>query len=118
MVPKMSEGHAAGGHKGSCLCCPFNAPFVEEAAQAENYGCLPTGQEIVELKRKTGHNWACHDDESKVCAGLCAVAKESNLDLSTGGLMRYSTWYHRGQDSAVEEATEVMVARPHPKSTA
>ena len=86
------------------MCCPFNATFVEAAAQAENYGCLPTGSEIVDLKRRSGQNWACHDDESKVCSGLCAVAKEEKLDLSTGGLVTYSTWYHLGQDAAIEEA--------------
>lgn len=101
---EISDGEAAGGHKGSCLCCPFNAPFVEEAAQAENYACLPTGADIVQLKRLTGQNWACHDDESKVCAGLCAVAKDSGLDLSKGGKIRYSTWYHQGEAAAIEQA--------------
>ena len=110
MTSHKSEGHAAGGHKGSCLCCPFNAPFVDEAAQAENYGCLPTGSEIVSLKQRSGQNWACHDDESKVCAGLCAMAKERALDLSQGGLVRYSTWYHQGEDAAVAEAAATQAA--------
>ncbi len=116
MCKKMSEGRAGGGHNGSCLCCPFNAPFVDEAAQAENYGCLPTGGEIVDLKVRSGQNWACHDDESKVCAGLCAVAKECGLDLSTGGLVRYSTWYHQGEEAAVAEASATVAPQLQKRS--
>ena len=95
-------GEMAGGHKGSCVTCPFNAGFTAEGAQAENYGCLPTAMEIVEMKRESGHNLACHDDEGRVCAGLCAVAKEQRIDLSQGGLIRYTTWYQRRARSGIE----------------
>ena len=106
MCKTKSEGEQASGHKGSCVTCPFNAAFTEEAAQVENYGCLPTAAEIVLMKRDSGHNWACHDEEDRVCAGLCAVAKAQRIDLSTGGLIRYTTWYQHGREAALCEASE------------
>jgi GNAT superfamily N-acetyltransferase len=93
-----------GGLRGACTSCPFNDGLTEEAAQAQNFGCLPTAHDIVVMKRQTGQNWACHDDESKACAGLCHGAKDAGVDLSEGGLIRYSSWYHHGQDAAIEEA--------------
>lgn len=111
----MREGEAAGGHKGSCLTCPFNAAFVEEAARVENFGCLPTAGEIVTMKRESGQNWACHDDESRVCAGLCATAKKEGLDLSRGGLISYRSWYHNGQAAALEEARRSATSEKEPE---
>jgi hypothetical protein len=101
-----SEGERAGGLRGTCGGCPFNAGMTEEAEMAQNYGCLPTPGEVVELKRTTGANWACHSDETKVCAGLCHAAEPEQLDLSQGGLLRYSTWYHQSQDAAISEAAK------------
>lgn len=93
-----------GGLKGACVSCPFNDGLTDEASQAQNYGCLPTAGDIVAMKRETGQNWACHSDESRVCSGLCHSAKETGLDLGSGGLVRYSSWYHAGQEAAVDEA--------------
>lgn len=90
--------------KGTCTSCPFNDGLTEAASNAQNLGCLPTPFDIIQMKRESGQNWACHDDETKVCAGLCHQAKEASLDLSEGGLIRYSSWYHAGQDEALEEA--------------
>lgn len=99
-----------GGHKGSCVSCPFNDNLTEEASQAQDYGCLPSGYDIIKMKRRTGHNWACHDDENKVCAGLCHAANPKELDLSQGDLVRYSSWYRVGEEAALEEAsTGVLV---------
>lgn len=92
------------GLRGTCGGCPFNDGITTEASLAQNYGCLPTGYDIIKMKRESGHNWACHDDESKVCAGLCHSSKDAQLDLSTGGLVRYSSWYHAGEAAALEEA--------------
>lgn len=93
-----------GGLIGACPACPFNDGLTEEASQAQNYGCLPTAGDIVTLKRTSGQNWSCHDDESKVCSGLCHRAKSENLNLAEGGLIRYSSWYHHGEAAALEEA--------------
>lgn len=93
-----------GGLKGACPGCPFNEGLTDEASRAQNYGCLPTAYDIIRLKRDTGHNWACHDNENATCAGLCHSAKEQSLDLSKGNLVRYSSWYHAGEEAAIEEA--------------
>lgn len=95
--------------KGSCVSCPFNDGLTFAASEAQNYGCLPTAGEIVAMKRETGQNWACHDDESRVCSGLCHVAKDESLDLAQGGLIKYSTWYHQGQEASVKEAQTGML---------
>jgi hypothetical protein len=46
--------------------------------------------DILDMKRTTGNNWACHDDDSKICTGLCLHAKENNLDVSKGALIHDS----------------------------
>lgn len=90
--------------KGTCVSCPFNDGFTFSASEAQNLGCLPTPYDIIQMKKSSGQNWACHDDETTLCAGLCHQAKEANLDLTQGGLIRYSSWYHAGQNEAIEEA--------------
>lgn len=75
------------GFKGTCACCPFNSGMNEEAEVALNYGCLPGPGEILQMKRETGNNWACHDNPAKVCTGLCLHAKENGLDMSKGTLI-------------------------------
>lgn len=105
----ISEGQLAGGLKGTCGGCPFNAGMTEEADMAQNYGCLPTAGDIVALKRETGANWACHSDETKVCAGLCHAAKAEKLDLASGGLISYQAWYHEGPEAVVRKAVEGAV---------
>lgn len=97
-----STGELIGGRKGTCVGCPFET--TESSEQAQNYGCLPTPGDIIRMKRDTGHNWACHDDASKVCAGLCHEARDHQLDLSHGNLISYETWYQKGEEAAIEEA--------------
>lgn len=75
------------GFKGTCPSCPFNAGMNEEAEIAASYGCLPGPGEILQMKRETGNNWACHSDPNKVCTGLCLHAKENSLDMSKGTLI-------------------------------
>ena len=75
------------GFKGTCPGCPFNEGMNEEGTMAQTYGCLPSGGEILQMKRETGNNWACHDDASKVCTGLCLHAKENNFDMTKGALI-------------------------------
>jgi hypothetical protein len=66
-----------------CEACPFS--FSDVAEQAQNYGCLPGAHEIRIIKRDTGKNWMCHDDETKPCAGYVADAAERGIDYKTGG---------------------------------
>lgn len=100
----MSSGELLGGLKGTCPGCPFNDGWTEAASQAQNWGCLPDAHYLVELKRRTDQNWACHDDGSKVCAGLCHSAKDQELNLGSGGLVQYPTWFHFGEEAAIAEA--------------
>lgn len=78
-----------------CETCPFLDGLNEEATRVQNYGCLPTAADCVQYKRETGHNWACHSDESKICKGLADVCKQLKIPLE-GKLISYSKWYHAG----------------------
>jgi len=76
-----------GGFKGTCSSCPFNEGMNEDGTMTQNLGCLPSAGDVLQLKRTTGDNWACHTDDSKVCTGLCLHAKEYDLDMSKGQLI-------------------------------
>lgn len=58
-------------------CCPFAA--TEHSARAQDYGCLPTMQEIVTMRVEHGKTWACHDNPSKPCAGAIRHLKRHGL---------------------------------------
>jgi hypothetical protein len=61
-----------------CKSCPFN--FGSESSEsAQNLGCLPSAQDILKLKDETGHNWACHSNNKRVCSGL-----KKKRDTSSG----------------------------------
>lgn len=79
----------------SCPACPFAC--TEESEYAQNLGCLPSPYEIRQIKLKTGKNWACHDDETRICAGYVEMARETGLDYRNGGLASYTRWYHGGE---------------------
>ncbi|MGG3667164.1 hypothetical protein ABES74_09425 [Bacillus subtilis] len=89
---------------GGCMSCPFS--HSDEAEMAQNYGCLPTPQQIVEMKEKSGHNWACHSDETVLCGGFAKYIKRNrpDLNINEGQLISYETWGHEGEDKAIQEA--------------
>lgn len=62
-----------------CLTCPFT--IGEEAEQAQNYGCLPTNAEILQLALTSGKPWECHGEEGRICRGYASVAKTVGLPL-------------------------------------
>lgn len=96
----------------ACKYCPF--AFTDESEQAQNYGCLPSPHEIIELKRKTGQNWGCHSNDQKICEGYVSHVKRQNaspwcddlndIDTSTGGIISFNTWEEKGSTIAIEEA--------------
>ncbi len=71
-----------------CKGCPFNDGLTEEASYAQNMGCLASKFDIINIKKETGHNWACHDNNERVCQGLVKANKDNNLgfDMSQGKL--------------------------------
>lgn len=64
----------------------------------QNYGCLPCEYDIIKMKGETGHNWACHYDETVMCGGFARHVKKNipDLDLTKGGVISYDTWYREG----------------------
>jgi len=68
----------------SCRTCPFNF-FSDEATQVQNYGCLPTHFDIINMKKEYGANWACHNTSQetglKICNGLIEYNKHYKLGL-------------------------------------
>lgn len=74
----------------TCSACPFS--FSDNAENLCNLGCLPSVFEIMQIKKETGLNWACHDDESKICSGYVEYAAKKGLDYKTGGLAVLSLW--------------------------
>ena len=68
--------------------CPFS--FTDESEMIQNYGCLPTPYQILEMKWRYGKTWACHSDPTKPCLGAIKffeskglIAKVTNTDLLT-----------------------------------
>lgn len=98
----MTERSGCGS--GGCVTCPFS--YNDEANQAQNYGCLPTRYDIIEMKKKSGHNWACHYDETILCGGFARylIDERSDLDVKEGGLISYDDWVQEGEMTAIVNA--------------
>lgn len=94
-----------------CSACPFAGS--DESENVQNLGCLPSGYDILQMKRRSGHNWACHESKDgalKLCAGMAQTVHELDLplDVKVGGLISYSTWFHQGEEAALAEASRQM----------
>lgn len=95
-----------------CKLCPF--AFTDASEEAQNFGCLPSPYDIIQMKRETGHNWGCHSVEGRVCAGFVNFISEertpryTDIDTSKGGIISYDTWDREGLEAAIAKA-EAMI---------
>ena len=89
---------------GGCITCPFSES--EEANNLQNLACLPTAHEIIKLKEKSTHNWACHYNDNQMCGGFATHIKHERPDLNhkIGNLISYETWYREGEEVAIQQA--------------
>lgn len=74
--------------------CPFS--YTDESEKIQNYGCLPTPYQILEMKWRHGKTWACHDDPTKPCLGAANFFKEKGLIAKTSDpdlLTENSDWH-------------------------
>lgn len=60
--------------------CPFSFTFKSEEVQ--NYGCLPSPYDIIQMRTEHGKTWACHSNTTKPCLGALKYMKEQNIDCS------------------------------------
>ena len=58
--------------------CPF--AYTDKSEQAQNYGCLPTPQEIVNMRTDHDKTWACHSNPTMPCLGAIRALKKKGLD--------------------------------------
>jgi hypothetical protein len=57
--------------------CPFAFTLYSERVQ--NYGCLPTPHEIIDMRVNHGKTWACHSNPRKPCLGAILHLKSRGL---------------------------------------
>jgi len=63
-----------------CEACPFNI-YSEQSQYANNLGCLPDYQDIVEDFEKDKKVWACHERPDKACNGFINYFKKNKSDI-------------------------------------
>lgn len=72
-----------------CNACPFNDGITEDATIGQNLGCLPSAGQMIEFFDKNGISISCHENDKKVCRGLCEVRQSAKKKK----VKSYSDWY-------------------------
>lgn len=57
--------------------CPFS--YSDESQKVQNYGCLPTPMDIINMRVKHNKTWACHDNPDKPCLGGLTYLRKKGL---------------------------------------
>lgn len=52
-------------------CARSSCPFAHttQSDEVQNFGCLPTPYEIIDMRVNHGKTWACHSNPKKPCLG-------------------------------------------------
>lgn len=75
-----------------CIACPFLDGSTHEATQAQNYGCLPTAQEMLQHFDQKGISISCHNRADRKCRGLLAERPEAR----NKPVRDHVDWLHNG----------------------
>lgn len=78
-------------------CCTVGAcplAYNEVSENAQQYGCLPSGFDIVVMKIKYNRTWACHSNPTQPCLGGLKILKKNNMPYKVEGelLTLESNW--------------------------
>lgn len=92
-----------------CEGCPFDFG-AEETELAQNYGCLPTPREILNMRAHHGKTWACHSDPATPCVGAIKWLKSQGLPYRVEDpelLTESSPWHLFAAPSSGEKRSDV-----------
>lgn len=80
----------------ACIACPFRDGETLEATQGQNWGCLPSMQEMIEGVEKRGLALSCHDNDKEVCRGLIEAKPEAALQP----IKVHEDWHRNGWENS------------------